>query len=296
MTAQRGGYYTAELDLGEPYIYEEYTLSAMVETDGQTISSRTVDLCYNSPCPACMRSARQVIRENGSLCGRTGSRRPVSIIICQMFQCVFRFLYGQQRQPDYRRERHGGGLRPCARTDGVVTLKAEYNSSLNAWVTEEYKCGNNPPQNTWVSYTPATPGLAATAQDLERADAAQANVDSVTEGDVADYKEDFKNMGVSVTWDEDGTPESMTIPANGNTYTITSSTVQGGAAAGIADLPKWEEEPVTADHDKTGATYIVPSGNVVYARVSGPDEAELKYDYIESYDLPDGDQFVCAPP
>ena len=178
------------------------------------------------------------------------------------------------------------------RADGVVTLKAEYDSSLNAWVTEEYKCGNNPPQNTSVSYTPATPGLAATAQDLERADAAQANVDPVTESDVADYAEDFKNMGVSVAWDEDGTPESMTIPANGNTYTITSSTVQGGAAAGIADLPKWEEKSVTADHDKTGATYIVPSGNVVYARVSGPDEAELKYDYIESYDLPDGDQFV----
>lgn len=293
VAAQQNGYYTAELDLGEPYIYEEYTLSAMVETDGQTISSRTVDLCYNSTLPSLYEIRATDYRKQWFTLWKDGQAEtgfyyympntPMS------FSASFTDSNGNRITDANAMEEVYVHV---PRADGVVTMKAEYDSSLNAWVTGEYKCGNNPPQNTWVSYTPATPGLAATAQDLERADAAQANVDPVTESDVADYKEDFKNMGVSVTWDEDGTPESMTIPANGNTYTITSSTTQGGAAAGITDLPKWEKKSVTADHDKTGATYIVPSGNVVYARVSGPDEAELKYDYIESYDLPDGDQFV----
>lgn len=293
VTARQNGYYTAELDLGEPYIYEEYTLSAMVETDGQTISSRTVDLCYNSTLPSLYEIRATDYMRYWITLWKDGQAETGYYFympnIPMRFSASFTDSNGNRITDANAMEEVYVHV---PRTDGVVTLKAEYNSSLNAWVTEEYKCGNNPPQNTWVSYTPATPGLAATAQDLERADAAQANVDPVTESDVADYAEDFKNMGVSVTWDEDGTPESMTIPANGNTYTITSSTTQGGAAAGIAELPKWEEEPVTADHDKTGATYIVPSGNVVYARVSGPDEAELKYDYIESYDLPDGDQFV----
>lgn len=293
VTAQENGYYTAELDLGEPYIYEEYTLSAMVETDGQTISSRTVDLCYNSTLPSLYEILATDYRKYWFTLWKDGQAE--TGYYYYMPNTPMRFA-ASFTDSNGNRITDANAMEEVyvhvPRSDGVVTLKAEYDSSLNAWVTEEYKCGNNPPQNTWVSYTPATPGLAATAQDLERADAAQANVDPVTEGDVADYTEDFKNMGVSVTWDEDGTPESMTIPANGNTYTITSSTVQGGAAAAIADLPKWEEEPVVADHDKTGATYIVPSGNVVYARVSGPDEAELKYDYIESYDLPDGDQFV----
>ncbi|MCQ5202415.1 chitobiase/beta-hexosaminidase C-terminal domain-containing protein [Mordavella massiliensis] len=293
VTAQENGYYTAELDLGEPYIYEEYTLSAMVETDGQTISSRTVDLCYNSTLPSLYEILATDYRKYWFTLWKDGQAETGYYYYMpntpMRFSASFTDSNGNRITDANAMEEVYVHV---PRSDGVVTLKAEYDSSLNAWVTEEYKCGNNPPQNTWVSYTPATPGLAATAQDLERADAAQANVDPVTEGDVADYTEDFKNMGVSVTWDEDGTPESMTIPANGNTYTITSSTTQGGAAAAIADLPKWEEEPVVADHDKTGATYIVPSGNVVYARVSGPDEAELKYDYIESYDLPDGDQFV----
>lgn len=293
VTAQNTGYYTAELDLGEPYIYEEYTLSAMVETDGQTISSRTVDLCYNSTLPSLYEIRAENYNWNWFTLWTDGQAEIGYYYympnIPMRFSASFTDSNGNRITDANAMEEVYVHV---PRADGVVTLKAEYDSSLNAWVTEKYKCGNNPPQNTWVSYTPATPGLAATAQDLERADAAQANVDPVTESDVADYKEDFKNMGVSVKWDEDGTPESMTIPANGNTYTITSSTTQGGAAAGIAELPKWEEEPVTADHDKTGATYIVPSGNVVYARVSGPDEAELKYDYIESYDLPDGDQFV----
>ena len=131
--------------------------------------------------------------------------------------------------------------------------------------------GNSAPRFT-ATYTPATPGLAATAQDLERADAAQANVDPVTESDVADYKEDFKNMGVSVTWDEDGTPESMTIPANGNTYTITSSTTQGGAAAGIALPSQCAQQPLCwcrrwhwcAASGFTGAVWTAPSGQTIF--------------------------------
>ena len=293
VAAQQNGYYTAELDLGEPYIYEEYTLSAMVETDGQTISSRTVDFCYNSTLPSLYEiRATNYLRKWFTLWkdgqAETGFYYYMPNIPMR-FSASFTDSNGNLITDANAMEEVYVHV---PRADGVVTMKADYDSSLKAWVTGEYKCGNNPPQNTWVSYTPATPGLAATAQDLERADAAQGDIDPIKESDVASYEDAFKNMGVSVTWDEDGTPESMTIPANGNTYTITSSTTQGGAAAGIADLPKWEEKSVTADHDKTGATYIVPSGNVVYARVSGPDEAELKYDYIESYDLPDGDQFV----
>ena len=142
--------------MGEPYIYEEYTLSAMVETDGQTISSRTVDLCYNSTLPSLYEIRATSYSREWFTLWKDG--QPETGFYYYLPDVPMRFS-ASFTDSNGNRITDANAMEEVyvhvPRTDGVVTLKAEYNSSLNAWVTEEYKCGNNPPQNTWVSYTPA---------------------------------------------------------------------------------------------------------------------------------------------
>ena len=123
------------------------------------------------------------------------------------------------------------------RSDQDAELKATYNSTEKAWVTEAYYCGNNPPVGAWVEYTPKEPAKLFTDADFEKkkteatddqtdwATFISGKNDTSAPDNTINYKTVTDNLGdnITLTGSNDENTRQVTVKTDTETtYTITN--------------------------------------------------------------------------
>ena len=233
--------YTAQVKLNDPYSWEEHQVGAVVTAGGSTYTAVEKAVIFTPGLPALdkiyvMNYAKsdELLWDNG-----TGAYRGYWYYLPDRpIKYTVTFAAGNADgtgTPVTDGNAVSDVIVHVPRSDRDVELKAAYDSGKQAWVTEEYYCGNNPPTGVWVEYTPKAPDKLYANADFNKksaeAAADQADWESfigtksdAAAGNAMDYNTVKANLGKSISLTDNNSADTreVEVTAGGVKYTVTN--------------------------------------------------------------------------
>lgn len=265
------GYFNVELSLDNPIGPEVHTVSAVAEKDGQTVSSDVMYVYYNASMPVLAKIELTDYQHYWKNMWSVATGVPTNASY---------YYYLPQTPMQYRLTFTTGGqpskegdletVRVCLpRTDDVVELEATYKGN-GQWVTEPYRCGNNPPVDAWVEYNPAISGAQMTEKEygefkLQLEEDMNFKVDSEKQAEV---NSELAKVGLTGPVWEDGklTSAKLTFMNNGveRHFKVTHTYEEG------ASKPSFPTNPSASEMEnqvKQGFTFTGHGSTSQYSRM-----------------------------